>query len=38
MKVIVKNIAELVQVEEVIKEKVSGKEMKNLSTLKDAFL
>ena len=38
MKVIVKNIAELVQVEDLIKEKVSGKQMKNLATLKNAFL
>ena len=38
MKVIVKNIAELVQVEENIQEKVSGAAMKNLGTIKDAFL
>ena len=38
MKVIIKNIAELVQVEENIQEKVSGAAMKNLGTLKDAFL
>ena len=38
MKVIIKNIAELVQVEENIQEKVSGAAMKNLATIKDAFL
>jgi imidazolonepropionase len=38
MKVIIKNIAELVQVEETIQEKVSGAAMKNLGTIKDAFL
>ena len=38
MKVIIKNIAELVQVEETIREKVSGTDMKNLGTIKDAFL
>jgi len=38
MKVIIKNIAELVQVEEEIQEKVSGAAMKNLATIKDAFL
>ena len=38
MKVIIKNIAELVQVEEKIQEKVSGAAMKNLATIKDAFL
>jgi len=38
MKVIIKNIAELVQVEETIQEKVSGTDMKNLSTIKNAFL
>lgn len=38
MKVIIKNIAELVQVEETIQEKVSGKDMKALGTIKDAFL
>ena len=38
MKVIIKNIAELVQVEGNIQEKVSGAAMKNLGTLKDAFL
>ena len=38
MKVIIKNIAELVQVEERIQEKVSGADMKNLDTIKDAFL
>ena len=38
MKVIIKNIAELVQVEETIQEKVSGAAMKNLATIKDAFL
>ena len=38
MKVVIKNIAELVQVEESIQEKVSGSAMKNLGTLKDAFL
>jgi imidazolonepropionase len=38
MKVIIKNIAELVQVEENIQEKVSGAAMRNLGTLKDAFL
>ena len=38
MKVIIKNIAELVQVEDKIQEKVSGAAMKNLATIKDAFL
>ena len=38
MKVIIKNIAELVQVEEVIQDKVSGADMKKLATIKDAFL
>ncbi len=38
MKVLIKNIAELVQVEQEIREKVSGKEMNHLSTVKDAFL
>lgn len=38
MKIIIKNIAELVQVEEEIQEKVSGAAMKNLATIKDAFL
>ena len=38
MKVVVKNIAELVQVETTIQEKVSGAAMKNLATIKDAFL
>ena len=38
MKVVIKNIAELVQVEDHIQEKVSGSSMKKLCTLKDAFL
>ena len=38
MKVVIKNIAELVQVEDHIQEKVSGSSMKKLGTLKDAFL
>lgn len=38
MKVLIKNIAELVQVENEIRDKVSGSEMKNLDTIKDAFL
>lgn len=38
MKVLIKNIAELIQVETEIKEKVFGKEMKDLDTLKDAYL
>lgn len=38
MKVVIKNISELVQVEEHIQEKVSGQSMKNLGTIKDAFL
>lgn len=38
MKVVIKNISELVQVEEQIQEKVSGQSMKNLGTIKDAFL
>ena len=38
MKVIIKNIAELVQVEDKIQKKVSGAAMKNLATIKDAFL
>ena len=38
MKVVIKNIAELVQVEDHIQEKVSGSSMKKLCTIKDAFL
>ena len=38
MKVVIKNIAELVQVEDHIQEKVSGSSMKKLGTIKDAFL
>lgn len=38
MKVVIKNISELVQVEDQIQEKVCGKAMKNLGTIKDAFL
>ncbi len=38
MKVIIKNIAELVQVEDTIQEKVSGADMKKLASIKDAFL
>ena len=38
MKVVIKNIAELVQVEDHIQEKVSGASMKKLGTIKDAFL
>ncbi len=38
MKVVIKNIAELVQVEDHIQEKVSGYSMKKLGTIKDAFL
>ena len=38
MKVVIKNIAELVQVEDQIQEKVSGSSMKKLGTIKDAFL
>lgn len=38
MKVVIKNIAELVQVEDKIQEKVCGAAMKNLGTIKDAFL
>ena len=38
MKVVIKNIAELVQVEDHIQEKVSGSSMKKLGTIKNAFL
>jgi imidazolonepropionase len=38
MKVLIKNIAELIQVETEIKERVLGKKMKDLDTLKDAYL
>ena len=38
MKVIIKNIAELIFVEDQIQEKVSGSSMEKLSTIKDAFL
>ena len=38
MKVVIKNIAELVQVEDHIQEKVSGSSMKKLGTIRDAFL
>jgi len=38
MKVVIKNIAELVQVEDHIQEKVSGSSMKKLDTIKEAFL
>ena len=38
MKVVIKNIAELIQVENKIQEKVSGAAMKKLGTIKDAFL
>lgn len=38
MKVVITNIAELVQVEDHIQEKVSGASMKKLGTIKDAFL
>ena len=38
MKIVIKNIAELIQVENKIQEKVSGSAMKKLGTIKDAFL
>jgi imidazolonepropionase len=38
MKVLIINIAELIQVETEIKEKVLGKKMKDLKTLKDSYL
>ena len=38
MKKIIKNIAELVQTEQHKKKWVAGSEMKNLNTIKDAFL
>ncbi|MDD2530896.1 MAG: imidazolonepropionase [Bacteroidales bacterium] len=38
MKTLIKNIKELVQVEDQIREKVCGKDMANLQTIKDAFL
>ena len=38
MKVVIKNIAELVQVEDHIQEKISGSSMKKLDTIKEAFL
>jgi len=38
MKIIIKNIKELVQVEETPKTKVCGKEMADINTIKDAFL
>ena len=38
MKVVIKNIAELVQVEDHLQEKVSGSSMQKLGSIKDAFL
>lgn len=38
MKKIIKNIAELIQVEETARKWVAGKEMSSLKTIKDAFL
>ena len=38
MKTLIKNIKELVQVEENIREKVCGKDMSELNTIKNAFL
>ncbi len=38
MKLLIKNIAELIQVESEIKEKVSGEEMKHFFTMKNSFL
>ena len=38
MKTLIKNIKELVQVEDNIREKVCGKDMSELNTIKNAFL
>jgi len=38
MKTVIKNIAELVQTEETARKWVAGNDMKNLSTIKDAFV
>ncbi len=38
MKLLIKNIKELIQVENTIKLKVCGKDMKKLGTVKDAYL
>ena len=38
MKLLIKNIGELIQVEIEIKDRVLGKKMKDLDTLKDAYL
>ena len=38
MQVVIKNIAELIQVEDHIQEKVSGSSMKKLGSIKDSFL
>ena len=38
MKKIIKNIAELVQVEKKAKKWIAGSEMSNIQTIKDAYL
>ena len=38
MKIVIKNIAELIQTESTPKKWVAGADMKNLSTIKDAFV
>lgn len=38
MKTVIKNIDEIIQVEKTVKQRVSGKEMANLSTIKNGFI
>ena len=38
MKIVIKNISELIQTEETARKWVAGKDMKNISTIKDAFV
>jgi hypothetical protein len=38
MKIVIKNIAELVQTERVPRKWVAGADMQNLNTIKDAFV
>ena len=38
MKIVIKNIAELIQTESTPKKWVAGADMKNISTIKDAFI
>ena len=38
MKKVIKNIAELIQIEENPKKWVSGSDMKSINTIKDAFV